>query len=962
MKIHEFLAVAVSVMVYSVGLIAGPVSPEEEKASFVLADPDIRMDLVASEPDVVSPVAMAWGPDGELFVAEMPGYPLRENSGRIKLLSDSDRDGRYHLRSVFADGLQFPNSVMPYRDGVLVCDAPEILFLKDRDGDGVADIKEVVWTGFTPGNHQLRVNGLFWGLDNWIYGANGRSGGSIKSPGSDKVISVNFHDFRFDPNHHSIEPISGYSQYGLAQDNGGNRFITLNHRFARQVVLEKRYIDKNPELSPFAVHDTYMTEHDRRVHTLVPDTRRFNTDPVGYFTSLSGLTAYRGHLLGEKYQGSFFAGESVQSCVIHRRMRRDGVIYEAENLYPGHEFIATTDGWFHPVNFSNGPDGAFYLVDFYRKYVEHPRWAYDNLSEGVDWNEGEPHGRIWRIYHKDHPGDRHAMFPQFSKASTPALVEALKSPSGWRRDTAHRLLVEQMDKVAAGEAAQSILSGRNPLASIHMLRVLDGMGILSPQDIEAAMRAPDAHLASHAIKLAGSRAHDHPALQSSLISLVDSEDPMIRFQAILALGDSDADELLDALLPVVVKYRDKWTRVAIMSCVSGWCEKFIDGLIHHLEFARSCHPQDLEFINSLGKIASRTSNQSALEQRIANLTSGNMLTDIELALTAGCLSRLPAGHSINVEMGPDLVEYLWSQIHTASPENGRRIDYIFNVLAFSSPTSLTQQRITSLVQSEVPDIQELGVELVGRFNDPDKTHFLFSSMASMSSSMRGHVIKKSLVSPSMTRSLLGAMKQGDISPIEIPEDIRRGLLHYPDKEISESAEQLLSSTINADKQEVIDHYLGEIKSLPVNLESGASVFSRHCIQCHAIQGRGSQFAPDLTSLGSRSNSFLLTSILDPGRMVSYELKLQIISTKDGRVFSGIVASESTDSKTLKQPDGTTHLILRKNIKSQTGTDQSIMPDGFHHLISPSQMASLLGFIRQPDADLLNSAEVQAEFE
>ncbi|HKI71623.1 MAG TPA: PVC-type heme-binding CxxCH protein, partial [Verrucomicrobiae bacterium] len=168
-------------------------------ATFQFADPNLTADLVASEPDIVAPVALAWDADGRLFVAEMTDYPSGPVSGRIRMLEDRDGDGRYERATVFADKIAFPNGVMPWNGGLLVTAAPDILFFKDNNSDGRADDRRVLLTGFAEGNQQLRVNGLFWGLDNWIYGANGRSDGDVRWADDlpDKKVTIRRRDFRF---------------------------------------------------------------------------------------------------------------------------------------------------------------------------------------------------------------------------------------------------------------------------------------------------------------------------------------------------------------------------------------------------------------------------------------------------------------------------------------------------------------------------------------------------------------------------------------------------------------------------------------------------------------------------------------------------------------------------------------------------------------------------------------------
>jgi putative membrane-bound dehydrogenase-like protein len=231
---------------------SGPLAPDAERAQFRLADPTLTIELAAAEPLIESPVAVAWDEAGRLFVAEMTDYPAAAPSGRIRRLEDTDADGTYDRAIVFADGLPYPNGVLPWKGGVLVSSAPDIWFLRDADGDGQAEQKMVVLTGFGQGNQQLRVNGLFLGLDNWVYAANGRSDGEIRVPGDpeSRVVSIRRRDFRFrfDPDTKAteVEAIAGFSQFGLAHDAWGNRFPSWNTVPVRHVVIEQAWLDRNP--------------------------------------------------------------------------------------------------------------------------------------------------------------------------------------------------------------------------------------------------------------------------------------------------------------------------------------------------------------------------------------------------------------------------------------------------------------------------------------------------------------------------------------------------------------------------------------------------------------------------------------------------------------------------------------------------------------------------------------------
>src|SRR5262249_48411030 len=215
--------------------------------------------------------------DGRLFVAEMIDYPNARMGGRIKLLEDRDGDGRYETASVFAAELPFPNGVLPWNGGVLVTAAPDIWFLADTNADGHADTRRVLFNGFGTGNQQLRVNGLTWGLDDWVYGANGRSEGEIRGGSLSTPVSIRGHDFRFRPATGEFEAIAGRSQFGLARDDWGNRFLSWNTIPIRHEVLPERYLNRNPHLaSTESVADNLEPGDTGRVFPLAPPPLTFN--------------------------------------------------------------------------------------------------------------------------------------------------------------------------------------------------------------------------------------------------------------------------------------------------------------------------------------------------------------------------------------------------------------------------------------------------------------------------------------------------------------------------------------------------------------------------------------------------------------------------------------------------------------------------------------------------------------
>ena len=914
-----------------------------EHASFKLADPDLEISLIASEPDIISPVDMCWGPDGSLYVVEMTGYPVIENQGAIKLLTDVDGDGYYELKSVYAENLNFPAGIMYYNGGILVADAPDILYLKDSDNDGKADVREVFITGFNEGNQQYRANSLHWGLDNHIYGASGRGGGNIRFENNSSTVSIDSRDFRIDPLTAIIESVSGMSQFGLTHDNWGNRFISYNHRFARQVILEEEHLLRNPSLTADAVFDTSQSEHDRKVWTLLSGLKRFNQDPIGYFTSLSGLTAYRGNLLGPKYEGSLFAGESVQAAVIHRNMVREGIVFKAMNMEENTEFLASNDDWFHPVNFSNGPDGALYVVDFYRKLVEHPEWAHDDKQEGVDWNEGQNHGRIWRIAKKTSPMDAGRLKPDMENKSLELLVAQFEESSGWRRDMAQQILVNgQM--TSAISYLEAILNSENPLARLHGYWTLDGLNLLTQTHIENALSDEIEEVVIQGIKLWNKNKSIGQPLLPLISKLALDESAAVRFHAILSLGDQNNVLVKQVLIKSAKKYKDRWTRIALLGSVFNWSEDFAIELLKEENSAETCKSSDVKFFQELGLMMAHMA-ENGTNSIPAEIGLDDSTYCAKWALLAGYMKRIK-------ELGKPLPELpaLWYQNALKNIENATDVLLVENsiLLMQYSENRNHQAKILRLVTtSEDKHIQRMGIESLSHLEDEEIIGQLYSSISGFNPEMRKVLISSAQNSITASQWLLKIIESNRVDTMEVPEELRYALLNHSDEELKKKSEELLSNSVDTDREAVIQHYLSQIREHTPNTSAGADIFKTNCTVCHAVKGKGGILGPDLTTIGNRTDEMLLISILDPSRMVSYELKLEVITTKSGKVYSGTIAAETDASVTIKQPNGEENTILKTNIVDRTITNQSIMPEGYERIIDEKSMVDLLSFLRNP---------------
>ena len=570
----------------------GPRDPAAERATFRFADPDLVIECVASEPQVFSPVAMAWDERGRLFVAEMRDYPESSTGGSIRMLEDRDGDGRYETATVFADGLPFPNSVLPWNGGVLVTAAPDLWFLRDADGDGVAEERRVVFRGFGKGNQQLRANGLFWGLDGWVYGGNGRSDGEIQStlPGAPLPQSLRGRDFRFRPETGAIETLAGRCQFGNTRDDWGNRFLSWNTIPIRHEVIPDAYLTRTPlvaRLAPDPLADLLPAGDRGEVFPMTPAPLVFNNESVNHFNALAGLSIYRGNALGEAYRGNAFVGESLRNLVHRRVLVPDGPTFQAVRAEAGKEFLASEDPWFHPVYFAAGPDGALYIADFYRRFVEHPTWVARDTRSRVRWDEGNQHGRIWRVRRRE--SARYNGTSPFAKPlSVPALVAALDTDNGWRRDTAHRLLVERRDPASVGIIEATLPCLRRPEARVAGLGAWAAMAGNNPRWLLTQLTDPDAHVRGQAARVAGNQlslisAEDQ--LREPWLPLVQGlfsrgrtgeSDSAVLLQIALAVGFLDDTEGREGTLrSIAERSTNRWIRLAAASgsqapVAAGW--------------------------------------------------------------------------------------------------------------------------------------------------------------------------------------------------------------------------------------------------------------------------------------------------------------------------------------------------------------------------------------------------------
>ncbi len=576
-----FLAAVIACARFAAGAdVHSPLSPQESLAHFQL-EAGLAIELVACEPEVVDPIAIRFDEDGRLWVVEMRDYPNGPAEGQqplsqIRVLTDVDGDGRYENSRVFADHLLFPTGIQPWQGGVIVTLAGAVMYLKDTDGDGRSDVHETWYRGFVAENPQLRVNHPRIGLDGRVTIANGLRGGTIENPRrpalpSQKPLSISGMDFCFDPRTGDCQAVSGNGQFGLAFDDFGNRFVCNNRAPLQHVVLDNKYLARNPFLAVAAVVKDVAAQGEQS--HVYPLTSAWTTSNLhaGQFTAACGVEIYRGDALGEEYRGNGFTCEPTGSLVHREVLAADGVSFVSHAPHEGKEFLATPDAWFRPVNLEIGPDGALYVVDMYRAVIEHPQFMPSELQQRPDLRLGDDRGRIYRVMRAGEKPKRET--PKMSTASSGELVDLLRHDNAWWRETAARLLLERQDPSATKPLESLAREAPESTARVHALWALDVSHALAPEVIVRALADEHPRVREQAValaepRLAEPRLPEAADLHRRVMAATADADARVRFRAALALGGLPTEEVVAPLLAVALRQpHDPWTRAAVASAM-----------------------------------------------------------------------------------------------------------------------------------------------------------------------------------------------------------------------------------------------------------------------------------------------------------------------------------------------------------------------------------------------------------
>jgi putative membrane-bound dehydrogenase-like protein len=948
---------------------APPYSPKDALTTFKI-ESGYHIETFVTEPDVVSPVAMDVDENGDIYVVEDRGYPLNIEGklGRVKML----HSGRV---TIFADHLVLPTGVMRWKKGILVTDAPDVWYLEDTDGDGVADVKRKVLTGFPFTNPQHTVNGLVYGLDNWIYLAaqNPATATIFKKEFGDRGSDIRYVDregvpplqergrnVRFRPDINQLEALSGNSQFGQSFDDWGRHFTVSNSNHVQQETIAARYLKRNPDLPVrSAIED--ISDHDAaaKVYSIVEHPRFEMLSGVGQFTSACGITYYR---------GSSFTAEPVHG-IVHRDVLVDnGAIYLAKRAQEGVEFLASTDAWFRPVNMYIGPDGAMYVLDYYRMVIEHPEWMATKHHHSPDLIKGIDRGRIYRVVPDGVGGPLQGI--HLGSASNQELVAELANPVIWWRRTAQRLLVDRKAVDVTADLIRLFEQSQSPQGRVHALWTLEGLGKLDAESIRKALADPVPGVRENGIKLAELHL---PELEKDLLKMGAETDSRVRYQLLLTLGflKSPASQSIRERL-LFDNLEDKWFQVAALSASSDDAPRLFEKavavgpnetkgkamLYGYLAAVIGARQKSAEIERLMQRLGSGSSSQAAsldgLNQGLrgkhgpASKRTQELLLGIfetgEPKARGAALRSIEILHLAKGEVSKSALVKAAARARDPKTDAELRADSIgFLALAAPEENAAVFQSLIDPHQPEV--VQVAAVRAYGKGSGDQVAAFLLKNWRSVAAPVRAEAADAIIREPSRVRLLVAALKTGDVQPWTLGFRHRNRLMMNADPEIREAARPILSQS-PADREAVVKKYEAALDLKP-DYARGEQVFRSTCSKCHRLNGYGSEVGPDLTTVRNQPKQWLLTNILIPSQSIAQDYESYVVETVSGGTFDGVIGpkGQSPTTVTLRHEDGKEDVIQRQDIKNMYVTNLSAMPGDMEKQVNLQQMADVIEYVK-----------------
>ena len=943
----------------------GPALTPQEAIAKMRVPEGFSVELVASEPQIVNPVAMTFDERGRIWITESLEYPRREagpGQDRVKVLEDTDGDGKADKFTVFAEGLNIPSGIAVGGGGVWVANAPDILFMQDTDGDGKADLREVVVTGFGRDDTHELPNSLTWGPDGWLYGLNGvfnRSAVEYRGRTYDFTCAL----FRIHPRTRDFEIFAqGTSNpWGVAFDGEGSAFVSacvIDHLW--HLTETGYYHRQGGPYPPFTWKLDSIVKHKHQQAAYCG---------IHYFDS----DAYPAEFREKLYMGNIHG-----NCINSDTLARDGSSYFAT---PNDDFLTANDAWFMPVVQKTGPDGCLFVLDWYDRY--HCYQDANRDPKGIDRLKG----RLYRVRYDATP--RAEPF-DLSHATDEQLIERLASPNLFIRDLAQRLLWESNEPSTRVKLQDFVFDdGRPRKARMHALWALIGCGPLDLEFHAKLLGHRDTGIRAWGVRAAGNQHEVAADLRDHVVALAGDESRDVQLQLAIAARKLEGVDAMPLLLDVLSGCGD-------------------DKLIPHIVW-QNLHPlldeQSERFLQLVGNKVrlEQASNLLAIMPRAVERILGRQNPDprpivallellskpgnAEPAMAGRCLSILAAKvqsreiagerlDELRTALGPLVAEAL------ADPEDELLyLDAVLLATSWKDPAGLKAARaafgssqrpdarrlqaldalvatgdaeLLDAVGQELADATKNSLELrrrmldsLGRLEDARVAEIVLAAYPMLEADVKPQAIELLTGRAVWSKQVLAAIADKRLPADALNLNQVRKLLSAKDADLVEQVRQTwgtLRTERSPQREQVIAQMRGMLRRTPGDAQQGQAVFKKVCGQCHKIHGEGQEVGPDITVNGRGTFEQLLSNVFDPSLVIGASYQARTVITEDGRVVTGLLAEDNDQRVVLKVQGGKLETIARGDIDEMEVSKLSLMPEDLEKQLKPEEIADLFAFI------------------
>jgi len=935
---------------------------------------------------------------------EDPAAPVQGHD-RIVKLTDTDGDGRADRRVVFAENLSIPTSMLAHDGGLIVAMAPNTWILEDTDGDGRADVRKLLFTGWGTGDTHAGPSNLTWGLDGWVYGIVGYSGFNGTVGGESHRFGSGF--WRCRPDGSKLEYLrsTNNNSWGVGFSEEGLLFgSTANGNPSEHMPLPNRVYERVRGWSATTlggIAGSPDMELAPKAAAAGESVAIRQVDHHGRFTAAAGHRLYTARAYPREYWNrTAFTCEPTGHIVATFELLPLGAAFRSRMAW---DLVASDDEWTAPIQADVGPDGQIWVIDWYNFIVQHnPTPAgFETGRRGayVTPLRDKTHGRIWRVVHDKAPSTTRR---SLANASAEELVAALADDNMFWRERAERRLVERAAGRADGgrdvvpalirlvEDASVDAIGLNPAAihaiwTLKQLGALDGPGAdsLAVARVQSAFAHPSAGVRMNAIKALPRDAGMLVKLSGSPV--VDDPAPLVRLAVLDALGECpsspEAAAVVTRLLADPRTLADPVLADAATSAAAVQSAGVLPTLLSTNAAAAKPSASLLALVERVAEHVARGADGAAVAALLVRLP------DVQQPLAVAALTGLARGwpKGTPAQLGPAADAALVKLVdtlpvaaqgqavtlaqHTGSTALDSQIGRISTALLatidaaqaadadrIAAAERLVQLRpadraVVELVMERVggkasPEISAGLIAALGRSSAAEAPIAILDRLASFTPPVREAAVRTILANRDWAAKLVERLEKRRVNLGDIPIVERTKLTDHPDRKIRDRAKKILAAgggLPNADRQKVIDEILPVVKA-GGDAARGKAVFKEQCGKCHMHSGAGGRVGPELTGMAVHPAHELLIHILDPNRSVEGNYRAYTVSTDDGRVVTGLLASESRTAIEIVDAEGKRVVIQRDEIDQFQPSPNSLMPVGFEKQIAPAGFADLLAFL------------------